>query len=213
MNEILEKLRGTYSDARFDLPDADPNPLRMFEKWINEAIASSCDEPNAFTLSTVNENRPHSRVVLCKGLHDGKFIFYTNYLSHKGFDLEQNPFGAMNFLWLPLQRQIRIEGRVSKVTDVMSDDYFKVRPRGSQLGAVASPQSQIMTDRLALEQLFKNTEEKYKNVEIIPRPPHWGGYALVPDYFEFWQGRANRMHDRIAYEFDGKEWSRVRLAP
>lgn len=213
MKATLEELRGTYANAQFDLTEADPDPLVLFEKWIKEAINASCDEPNAFTLSTISENRPHSRVVLCKGLHEGKLIFYTNYLSHKGFELESNPYAAMNFLWLPLQRQIRIEGKISKVSDIMSDDYFKVRPRGSQLGAQASPQSQVMSSRQDLEQLFTNTEKEFRNIQNIPRPSHWGGYALEPDYFEFWQGRENRMHDRIAYKIDGKSWMQIRLAP
>lgn len=213
INQTLENLRGTYSHAGFDVADAHHDPLIQFEKWTSDAINSLCDEPNAFTLSTVSKNRPHSRVLLFKGFHDEKLVFYTNYLSHKGQELEANPFAAMNFLWLPLQRQVRIEGKISKLSDTLSDQYFKSRPRGSQLGGVASPQSQIVHDRSSLELLFKETEDKFKDMEMIPRPINWGGYALEPDYFEFWQGRENRMHDRISYHLNQKDWAKIRLAP
>lgn len=213
LNQTLSQLRGIYSGEEFDVTDADQNPMLQFGKWIGEAISSSCDEPNAFTLSTINQNRPKSRVVLFKGFHDGRLVFYTNYLSHKGLEIKENPFAAMNFLWLPLQRQVRIEGKISKVSEALSDEYFKSRPRGSQLGGVASPQSQLVKDRHSLEVLFQNTEEQFKDMENIPRPSHWGGYALEPDYFEFWQGRENRMHDRIAYTLKNSSWVKSRLSP
>jgi pyridoxamine 5'-phosphate oxidase len=212
-NKTLESLRVAYKMAELDIKDTDSDPLVQFEKWFHEAMKSSCDEPNAFTLSTISNNRPHSRVVLLKGFHQGGLVFYTNYLSHKGDEVSANPFGAINFLWLPLQRQVRVEGKLEKVEAKLSDDYFQKRPRGSQLGAIASPQSKMVKDRSELENLFKETEEKLKNIDPLPRPSHWGGYKLIPDYYEFWQGRDNRMHDRITYRLQDGHWLRERLAP
>lgn len=213
INRTLENLRGTYSHANFGISDAQSNPVVQFEKWISDAIDAACDEPNAFTLSTIHDNRPRSRVLLCKGFHENKLIFYTNFMSQKGHELEENPFAAMNFLWLPLQRQVRIEGKISKVAESVSDEYFASRPRGSQLGAIASPQSQVVDNRSCLEDMFIQTEKIYNDIDLIPRPTHWGGYALEADYFEFWQGRENRMHDRIAYQLNNGIFNRVRLAP
>jgi len=212
-NKTLEGLRVAYKMAQLDIQDTDPDPVLQFDMWFNEAMKSECDEPNAFTLSTISNQRPHSRVVLLKGFHQGGLVFYTNYKSHKGHEIESNSHVAVNFLWLPLQRQIRIEGKIIKADKEISDAYFHKRPRGSQLGALASPQSQTMKDREQLEKLFSETETKYKNIDPLPRPEHWGGYIIVPDYYEFWQGRDNRMHDRIIYKANGKDWLRERLAP
>lgn len=212
-NQILEKLRVSYKKAQLDIAQTDADPLLQFDMWFNEAMNSECDEPNAFTLSTIRHGRPHSRVVLLKGFHQGGFVFYTNYESLKGQDIDTNPYGAMNFLWLPLQRQIRVEGKLIKTDSALSDSYFHKRPWGSQLGAIASPQSRTVKNRAELEDLFHKAEEKFKNTDPLPRPSHWGGYVLIPDYFEFWQGRDNRMHDRIVYKLDGDDWIRERLAP
>jgi pyridoxamine 5'-phosphate oxidase len=213
INEKLQNLRASYLKASLDIGDCNPDPLKQFSHWLHEALNAGCDEPNAFTLSTVSNSKPRGRVLLLKGIEDGKFIFYTNYESSKGLELKENPYGAMTFLWLPLQRQVRIEGKVTKVEESKSDAYFKIRPRGSQIGAVASPQSRKISTRRELEALFQDAEAKYEGRDLIDRPVHWGGYALEPYYIEFWQGRNNRMHDRIAYEMMSGEWELGRLAP
>lgn len=213
INQTLENLRVSYQDAAFDINDCHADPVVQFDLWLEHAIKSKCDEPNAFVLSTVSNNQPHARVVLLKGLHENDFIFYTNYQSAKGSEIESNTKVAMTFLWLPLHRQIRVEGTISKVSDDISDEYFHKRPRGSQLGAIASPQSTPMKNRGELEKLFKEIEAKYQGVEKLPRPSQWGGYRIVPSYLEFWQGRNNRMHDRICYTKKGSSWELHRLAP
>jgi pyridoxamine 5'-phosphate oxidase len=174
---------------------------------------SKCDEPNSFVLSTIKQNRPRARVVLLKGIHDAEFVFYTNYKSAKGHEIEKNENIAMTFLWLPLQRQVRIEGKVTKVSDLLSNEYFNKRPRGSQIGAIASPQSSMLESREVLEQLFLNTELRFEGIDLLPRPNQWGGYGITPNYIEFWQGRPNRMHDRICYEKNKDQWKIYRLAP
>lgn len=213
INNTLENLRVNYRHASLDVRDTQSDPVKQFNQWLQEAINSQCDEPNAFVLSTISSNRPRSRVVLLKGIVDSEFIFYTNYLSHKGHEIDANPFVSMNFLWLPLQRQVRIEGKITKTSSNISDDYFQKRPRGNQLGAIASPQSQKIKDRESLETLFKETDSKFANTEILQRPLHWGGYSIQPDYFEFWQGRESRMHDRLAFTKENNHWVISRLAP
>ena len=213
INETLENLRQHYRLSSFDVKDCATDPIEQFNSWMHDAIRGKCDEPNAFVLSTANNGRPRGRVLLLKGIHNGQFVFYTNYKSAKGHEIDANPIVALTFLWLPLQRQIRIEGRIEKVEEALSDDYFHKRPRGNQIGAIASPQSQKVSSRQDLEKLFEEAGKKFpENSELI-RPAHWGGYGVVPDYFEFWQGRDNRMHDRIVYEKNGESWSVGRLAP
>lgn len=213
INETLESLRVSYQASSLDAKDCDSDPLIQFDQWLQQAILSKCDEPNSFILSTVKNNRPRGRVVLLKGIHNTEFVFYTNYKSAKGHEIEKNENVALTFLWLPLQRQVRIEGKVTKVSEALSDDYFGKRPRGSQIGAIASPQSTILESRKSLEELFLRAEEKFEGEEKLPRPNHWGGYGITPDYIEFWQGRPNRMHDRICYEKDLEQWKIYRLAP
>lgn len=213
LNKTLENLRGNYQATRLDIEDCDPNPVVQFDKWLEEAITSRCDEPNAFVLSTVKDNKPRGRVVLLKGVHENDFVFYTNYNSAKGHEVALNENVALTFLWLPLHRQIRIEGTITKVSEAASEEYFHKRPRGSQLGAIASPQSTKVKNRAELEKLFHDAESKYKDEEKLPRPAHWGGYSVTPTYIEFWQGRDNRMHDRICYEYVNGKWVRSRLAP
>jgi pyridoxamine 5'-phosphate oxidase len=212
INETLENLRVSYRRASLDIKDCATRPDRQFETWLKEALECEVDEPNAFILSTIKEQKPRARVLLLKGLHQSEFIFYTNYNSSKGLEISECPYVAMTFLWLPLQRQIRIEGTIKKVDATTSDEYFFKRPRGNQIGALASPQSQKLNSREELEEMFQNAEKKYAK-EAILRPIHWGGYAVNPNYYEFWQGRDNRMHDRIAYEKNGDQWSLHRLAP
>jgi pyridoxamine 5'-phosphate oxidase len=213
LNETLENLRVSYQVSRLDIEDCHPDPVVQFDKWLEQAISSKCDEPNAFVLSTVSDNRPRARVVLLKGVHENDFVFYTNYESAKANELAMNEKVAMTFLWLPLQRQVRIEGSITKVSAEFSEEYFHKRPRGSQLGAIASPQSQRVESRATLEKLFEETETKFKDVEVLPRPAYWGGYLITPHFLEFWQGRNNRMHDRICYERKGHAWDRYRVAP
>lgn len=213
LNETLENLRVSYQASSLDIADCHHDPFEQFNKWFDESVKSMCDEPNAFVLSTIKGNKPRSRVVLLKGIIEKGFVFYTNYDSHKGLEIENNPFASMNFLWLPLQRQVRIEGVLSKVSEQQSNQYFQKRPRGSQLGAIASPQSKRVNSRNELEDLFTQTEKKYEGIELVPRPTRWGGYALTPHYIEFWQGRSNRMHDRICFEKINDQWELYRLAP
>jgi len=213
INQTLQNLRVSYRLEALDISDCRPDPLAQFDYWLKEAINGQCDEPNAFTLSTVSHNKPRGRVLLLKGLHQGDFVFYTNYSSAKGQEMETNSHVAMTFLWLPLQRQVRIEGTVTKVDAALSDDYFSKRPRGSQLGAIASPQSQKVSSRQVLEKLFSEVQSNFGDNKPLKRPESWGGYALSPEYIEFWQGRDNRMHDRIVYEKENGLWTLSRLAP
>lgn len=212
INETLENLRVNYRRAALDVADCNPNPEVQFDEWFKQAVASKCDEPNAFVLSTVTNNKPRARVVLLKGIHEGKFTFYTNYQSAKGHELELNTHASMTFLWLPLQRQVRIEGIITKTPVEMSDDYFHKRPRGNQMGAIASPQSKKIKNREELEKLFSDAE-KNNSLNVLTRPAHWGGYFIEPTYFEFWQGRESRLHDRIIYERSQSKWELARLAP
>lgn len=213
VTETLQGLRKRYSQSALDEKDCDQDPARQLEHWLQEAINSQCDEPNAFVLSTCADGKPRSRVVLLKGLSDGELSFYTNYKSAKGDEISHNDSVAMNFLWLPLQRQVRIEGRVVLAPAAESDAYFQKRPRGSQLGAIASPQSSRVSGRTELEDWFAETEKRFHGEKILPRPAHWGGYRVIPEYYEFWQGRDNRLHDRVAYQLTDGRWDRFRLAP
>lgn len=213
INETLENLRVNYRRAALDVTDCNLNPEVQFDEWFAQAVSSKCEEPNAFVLSTVTQNRPRARVVLLKGIHEGQFIFYTNYNSAKGHELDHNSHVCMTFLWLPLQRQVRVEGIITKTSSELSDDYFNKRPRGNQMGAIASPQSQKLSSREELENLFHVAETKHATLKVLPRPAHWGGYGITPTYFEFWQGRESRLHDRIVYEITDNGWSLGRLAP
>lgn len=198
--------------AGFSEADTHADPLVQFERWFKDALAAQLPLANAMTLATVSaEGAPNARVVLLKGLEDGGFVFYTNYESRKGRQLAENPLACLVFLWAPLERQVRIEGRVEKVTAAESDKYFLSRPLGARLSAHASAQSAVVADRNFLESALQI--QKAKHGEIPPRPPHWGGYRVVPASIEFWQGRENRLHDRLLYTSVRGAWKIERLAP
>jgi pyridoxamine 5'-phosphate oxidase len=209
----LQGLRQSYTKGKLSESDCSPIPAALFETWLKEALNAECDEPNAFTLSTVKENRPRARVVLLKGLYLEGPVFYSNYHSPKGEELGEQGFASATFLWLPLQRQVRIEGQIQKVSAAMSDQYFASRPHGSKIGAIASPQGQVVESRDYLEKLFSDANKKYPEGSDVPRPTHWGGYVILPERWEFWQGRDNRLHDRICYVKNNNQWIKQRLAP
>lgn len=211
--EELQGLRQSYLKGSLRESDCTALPHEQFERWLKEALSSECDEPNAFTLSTVRKNRPRARVVLLKGFYQQGPVFYSNYLSPKGEEMDEVTYASATFLWLPLQRQVRIEGQVQKVPAEMSDQYFSSRPHGSKIGAMASPQGQVVQSRESLEKLFAEAHKKYPEGSIVPRPVHWGGYVIIPDRWEFWQGRDNRLHDRICYVKEKNAWIKQRLAP
>ncbi|HET8864496.1 MAG TPA: pyridoxamine 5'-phosphate oxidase [Gracilimonas sp.] len=211
--EKLQKLREDYSKNSLDEADVEKDPIKQFEQWMEEALKSEIPEPNAMTLATVDhKQKPHARVVLLKGIEDGSFIFYTNFGSDKGAELQQNPNAALCFLWQELERQVRIEGEAEKLPEEESEAYFKLRPYKSQLGALASNQSMEVPSREFLEERFADLEKKYKEGEV-PKPEKWGGYKVIPEAIEFWQGRRSRLHDRIKYVFENGNWIIKRLSP
>lgn len=208
----LADLRKSYERAELDESASEADPFRQFDLWLRQAIDAELPEPNAMTLATVApDGRPSTRIVLIKGFDARGVVWYTNYESRKGRELAANPFAALQFHWVELERVVRIEGRVEKVETAESDAYFASRPLDSRIGAWASPQSRVIASRAVL---LANAA-KYGAQFLLhpPRPPHWGGYRLVPDGFEFWQGRKSRLHDRLRYRLDGSAWVRERLAP
>lgn len=213
MRKIAD-LRREYSKASLDISTVLPDPIKQFEKWFDEALQAEVIEPNAMHLATVNaQGRPSGRIVLLKGIENNKFIFYTNYHSRKGKELEQNPACALTFFWPDLERQVRIEGVASRTDTQTSDAYFQSRPRSSQLGAWASPQSAVIQDRSIILERMEQLEKRFSGQEILPRPHQWGGYEVDPLIIEFWQGRASRLHDRIEYTKIDGTWQIHRLAP
>ena len=211
----LADLRKTYAQRSLSEADVLPDAIRQFRAWLDEALAAKLEEPTALTLSTVSAvGQPSSRVVLLKGLpDDAGFLFYTNYNSRKGQELSAQPLAALNFFWPGLERQVRVEGLVKKAPAELSTEYFQSRPRSSQIGAWASPQSQVIGSREELEARETEVAAKFENQDPLPRPPNWGGFILRPTLVEFWQGRPSRLHDRIVYELQHGAWQRRRLAP
>jgi pyridoxamine 5'-phosphate oxidase len=213
MSTSLSDLRKEYSLKKLTKKDVSPDPFKQFHTWFEEAKASISGEPNAMILSTSSQNgHPSSRVVLLKDFSEKGFVFFTNYRSRKGNELEDNPFAALLFFWGELERQVRIEGRVEKISRKESSNYFGTRPRLSQIGALASKQSKTIEKRSDLEDAFHKLDKEFEGKEI-PMPENWGGYIVIPEYFEFWQGRRSRLHDRISYTAVSGLWKIERLSP
>ncbi len=209
----IASIRQEYALQTLDEKDVDKDPMQQFSKWWEAAVSSEIEEVNAMSLATVSERgTPSVRIVLLKDFNEDGFVFYTNYQSDKGKDMEANKNVAISFFWKELQRQIRIEGTVSKVDASLSDAYFATRPRASQIGAAASPQSNVIPDRSLLETNVKDLQAKYENKEVL-RPIQWGGYIVKPRSIEFWQGRRSRLHDRLLYVKENEKWLIRRLAP
>lgn len=211
--ETLENLRQDYRSAQLNDNDINNSPFKQFDKWFSEALTAEIFEPNAMTLATADRSgKPNARIVLLKGFDENGFSFYTNYLSQKGKEIKKNPQACLVFFWGELERQVRIEGKIEKLSKEASEKYFHSRPVGSQIGAIVSPQSQIITDRTVLENKVEELTAQYEG-KTIPKPAHWGGYILKPTAIEFWQGRTSRLHDRIKYDLINGKWQTNRLAP
>ncbi len=211
-DDRIRRLRIDYESLPLSMSDTADDPIEQFDRWFSEAIAAEVEEPNAMVISTVSANgAPSSRTVLMKSFDADGFVFYTNTGSRKGREIDDNPQVSLLFVWLPLHRQVHIDGTASRVSESESDTYFASRPIDAQIGALASPQSSVIPSRRWLE----DRVEKLRASTDLPitRPPTWGGYRVRPLSFEFWQGRPNRLHDRICFEPDGADWSKVRLAP
>jgi pyridoxamine 5'-phosphate oxidase len=211
--EELAALRREYGDSGLDDPDLAPDPVGMFRRWLHDAVVAGLHEPNAMVVATSSpDGTPSSRMVLLKGVDERGFVFYTNYASRKGRELDATPPVALLFPWHDLQRQVRVEGTATRVPTEESRAYFSTRPRASQLGAWASPQSDEVASREALQASYDEVEQRFAGQDV-PLPPDWGGYRVAPAVVEFWQGRRGRMHDRLVYRREGEGWSTVRLAP
>jgi pyridoxamine 5'-phosphate oxidase len=211
----LERMREEYHRGRLTEEHCETSPIVQFERWIKDAQAADLKEPNAMTLATATpDGRPSARVVLLKEVSDVGFVFYTNYSSRKAQELETNPLAALAFYWAELERQVRVEGRVAKVPRAQSEAYFRIRPKGSRLGAWASHQSEVLPSREPLERRLAQLEELYSGTDDVPVPEFWGGYCLAPDVVEFWEGRPNRLHDRLLYRRNSENaWAIQRLSP
>ena len=213
MRRDVASLRKEYTRAGLAEADVAPDPVEQFRRWFDVALAAGLHEPNAMTVATATrDGRPSARVVLLKGFEERGFVFYTNYEGRKGRELEENPRAALLFYWGELERQVRVEGAVSRVSEEEADAYYASRPRGSRLGAWASEQSRVVGGREVLEGRIGDLEAEYEGREV-PRPPFWGGYRVGPEVVEFWQGRENRLHDRLVYRRQGAGWEIRRLQP
>ena len=214
MDTSVADLRKDYTLQGLRETDALPNPFQQFQKWFDQALAAQLTEPNAMTLATATQSgKPSARMVLLKDFDERGFVFYTNYKSHKGQELAENPQAALVFWWAELERQVRISGQVEKLSNQESDEYFHSRPFSSRLGAWASAQSQVISDRVVLELRLQELKTEYENKDV-PRPPHWGGFRVIPTVIEFWQGRPNRLHDRLDYRrLNDGSWLIERLSP
>ncbi|MEO6980444.1 MAG: pyridoxamine 5'-phosphate oxidase [Mucilaginibacter sp.] len=212
--EKLENIRTDYSASALSESNTKADPIKQFEVWFNEAEKANVPEFNAMTLATAtHDGRPSARIVLLKGIYPEGFVFYTNYLSRKGKEIAKNPVCALTFFWPLMERQVRIEGTLEKITKEQSEKYFHSRPKNSQIGATVSPQSQEIDSRDILEKKWNELSAEYADKEV-PKPSFWGGYIVKPRMVEFWQGRSSRLHDRILYKkIDAKTWKKVRLAP
>ncbi len=210
----IADIRKDYKKAFLSEKDVHSSPVTQFGQWWNEAVAAEIEEVNAMTLASVApDGRPAARIVLLKGYDKNGFVFFTNYLSRKGIELNAHPEVSLLFFWKELERQVRIEGKAVKVSNLESDEYFLSRPLESQIGAWASPQSQVIESRDILEENMQQVREQFEQTPM-KRPPHWGGYCVIPDKIEFWQGRPGRLHDRILYSLNQQgEWKLERLAP
>lgn len=214
MEKSLAGMRHDYALSALNKADVDPNPIKQFQCWLHAAIEAQLPEPNAMTLATADQaGRPYARVVLLKECDAEGFVFFSNYHSDKGRQLAENPYAALVFLWLELERQVRVEGVVSKIAPAESEIYFRSRPRESRLGSLASHQSQVVANRQVLDERFESLSRQYPD-EDVPMPVYWGGYRLNPVMVEFWQGRRGRLHDRLRYRLQEREnWLLERLAP
>ena len=215
MNSSLADLRKNYTLTGLSEADVDANPIKQFQIWFQQALDAHLLEPNAMTLATATaDGKPSARIVLLKGVSENGFVFYTNYQSQKGKQLIANPYGALVFLWKELERQVRIEGKVEQLSPQESEAYFQSRPKASQLGALASAQSRVIVSREVLDRKLVDLQTQYQNDATIPRPEHWGGFKVIPNRIEFWQGRPSRLHDRLVYNLqDDRSWQITRLAP
>lgn len=211
---FLQNKRTQYDMGKLTRADLSTDPVEQFKSWLNDALKANVMEINAMSLATVNaEGKPSNRIVLLKGVDENGFVFFTNYNSRKAKEIAQNPYASLNFFWSELARQVRVEGKLSKVSLTDSDNYFQSRPRLSQLGAMASSQSDIIANGEVLEQRLASLEKLYAD-SVIPRPPHWGGYVLKPSQVEFWQGRPDRLHDRFQYSLQkNNSWKIEQLSP
>ena len=207
-------MRAEYAAIGLDEADAGADPLALFGRWLAQVVAAGVHEPNAMALATATpDGRPSVRLVLLKAADAAGFVFFSNTASRKGAELAANPRGALALTWHAVQRQVRVEGPVQRLSATEDDDYFASRPRGSQLGALASPQSEVVPSRDWLTEQYEALQQAYPEGSVVPRPQHWGGYRVVPERIEFWQGRSSRLHDRLLYTRADGGWARERLAP
>ncbi len=214
LGKSVADIRKDYQMGSLDREDALKDPIKQFENWFEAAVKSEVLEPNAMSLATVSQGKPSMRIVLLKGFDAKGFVFFTNYQSKKSREIQENPHVALTFFWADLERQVRIEGVAQLLSEEDSDEYYQSRGRMSRIGAWASPQSQKIENREVLEERVEKMKKKFEGEENFPKPEYWGGFLVRPSYFEFWQGRSSRLHDRIVYEENGKGgWEIARLAP